>query len=89
MPGGIIIVHSHMRGSVIKSALEPNNSEYRNLVNRFENGGSWYQQRQYTYGSPVAGNGNLCLKLCIANLLCNLCCGGGGLCCGGGPYVRY
>ena len=71
------------------SALEPNNSEYRNLVNRFENGGSWYQQRQYTYGSPVAGNGNLCLKLCIANLLCNLCCGGGGLCCGGSPYAGY
>lgn len=69
------------------SSLEPGNSEYRNLVNRFENGGNWYQQRQYTYGSPVAGNGNLCLKLCIANMLCNLCCGGGGMCCGGAPYT--
>lgn len=70
-------------------ALEPGNRDYQNLVAQFENGGSWYQQRQYTYGSPVSGNGNLCLKLCIANLLCNLCCGGGGLFCGGTPYGRY
>lgn len=70
-------------------ALEPGNRDYQNLVAQFENGGNWYQQRQYTYGSPVSGNGNLCLKLCIANLLCNLCCGGGGLFCGGTPYGRY
>ena len=71
------------------AALEPGNVDYNQLVYQFENGGTWYRQRQYTYGQPyVAGNG-LCLKLCIANLLCNLCCGGGGLCCGGGPYYRY
>lgn len=68
------------------AAMEPGNVDYSNLVNRFENGGSWYQQRQYTYGSPVTGGNGLCLKLCLANLICNLCCGGGGLCCGGGPY---
>lgn len=71
------------------AAMEPDNADYNNLVYRFENGGSWYQQRQYTYGQPyMAGNG-MCLKLCIANLLCNLCCGGGGICCGGSPYYRY
>lgn len=71
------------------AALEPGNSDYSNLVYQFENGGSWYRQKQYTYGQPyVSGNG-LCLKLCIANLVCNLCCGGGGLCCGGSPYYRY
>lgn len=70
-------------------ALEPDNRDYQNLVAQFENGGSWYQQRQYTYGSPVSGNGNLCLKLCLANLFCNLCCGSGGLFCGGTPYGRY
>lgn len=71
------------------SSMEPFNADYRNLVNQFENGGSWYQQRQYTYGQPYSGGNGLCMKLCIANLLCNLCCGGGGLCCGGTPYGRF
>lgn len=70
-------------------ALEPNNSDYSNLVYQFENGGTWYRQRQYTYGHPYAGGSGICLKLCIANMICNLCCGGGGMCCGGGPYYRY
>ncbi len=67
-------------------ALEPGNMEYANLVYHFENGGTWYQQRQYSYGQPYSGGNSLCFKLCLANLFCNLCCGGGGLCCGGGPY---
>lgn len=65
------------------SSLEPGNADYRNLADQLENGGSsWYRQRQYTYGQPYSGGGNLCLRLCIANLICNLCCGGGGVCCG-------
>lgn len=71
------------------AALEPGNSDYSNLVYQFENGGSWYRQRQYTYGQPNIYGNSFCLKLCIANLICNLCCGGGGLCCGGSPYYRY
>lgn len=68
------------------SSLEPGNMDYRNLVYRFENGGMRYQQRQYTYGNPYANGGNMCMRLCIANMLCNICCGGGGLCCGGFPF---
>jgi molecular chaperone DnaJ len=71
------------------AAMEPGNSDYSNLVYQFENGGSWYRQKQYTYGQPASGGSGLCLKICIANLLCNLCCGGGGMCCGGSPYYRY
>ncbi len=71
------------------AALEPGNQDYSNLVYQFENGGTWYRQRQYTYGQPYTGGSGFCLKLCIANLLCNLCCGGGGLCCGGRPYYRF
>lgn len=71
------------------ASLEPGNSDYNNLVYQFENGGSWYRQRQYTYGQPYTGGNGLCLKLCIANLICNLCCGGGGICCGGIPYYRF
>lgn len=63
--------------------LEPENIQYRMLLERMESGGSWYQQRQTMYGYPGSFDSSCCVKLCVANLLCNLCCGGGGLCCGG------
>lgn len=69
--------------------LEPNNSTYRSWQQRLESGGSWYSGRQSQYGMPSTNGNGLCLKLCLANLFCNLCCGGGGLCCGvpmGGRY---
>ena len=70
--------------------LEPDNTQYQMLFQRLQNGGSWYQQRQSTYGYPGSFDTSCCAKLCIANLLCNLCCGGSGLCCGGyggGYYI--
>lgn len=71
------------------AALEPGNREYSNLVYQFENGGAWYSQRQRTYSQPYVSGDSLCMKICLANLICNICCGGGGLCCGGIPYYRY
>lgn len=65
------------------AALEPGNSDYQSLVRHFESGGTWYEQRQAAYGYPAMGGGSICVKLCIANIVCNLCCGGGGMCCGG------
>ncbi|MCL2253664.1 MAG: molecular chaperone DnaJ, partial [Lachnospiraceae bacterium] len=65
------------------NALEPDNMEYRSLLYQLENGGTWYRQRQSTYSKPYSGGSNLCMKLCIANLICNVCCGGG-ICCN--PY---
>lgn len=67
------------------SALEPGNYDYQNLLSRLESGGQWYQQRQSAYGYPNAGNSNMCMKLCLANMLCYTCCGGG-MCC---PGVFY
>lgn len=71
-------------------SLDPGNSQYQNLVDQLEYGGNWYQSRQSPYGQPVNLGNNFCFKLCIANMICNLCCGGGGMCCGGGgigyPY---
>ncbi len=55
-------------------ALEPNNMEYRNLLNQLESGGTWYRERQAAYGYPVMSGGDFCMKLCIANMLCNCCC---------------
>lgn len=64
------------------AALEPDNMDYRRLVAQLESGGQWYQQRQAAYGYPHAGGSNVCMKLCIANLICNFCCGGSGMFCG-------
>ncbi len=69
-------------------AMEPGNRQYQQLYANLQNGGSWYYDQRQSYGSPIGGSGSFCLKLCIANMICNLCCGGGGLCCGGrGPYI--
>jgi len=69
------------------ASMEPSNADYQNLVRQLEMGGNWYQSRQTYYGVPSRGGDGFCMKLCIANMICNLCCGGGGLCCGGGiPY---
>ena len=54
--------------------LDPQNTQYQMLLQRLQNGGSWYQQRQSSYGYPGTFDSSCCVKLCIANLLCNLCC---------------
>lgn len=86
------IAHSGMGNNVAAlehakraSALEPGNADYQSLVRRFESGGSWYEQRQAAYGYPSFGSSDICMKLCIANMICNFCCGGG-MCCGGGYF---
>jgi len=75
-------------------SMEPGNQQYQQLYARLQNGGSWYYGQRQSYGSPAGGSGSFCLKLCLANMLLNLCCGGSGLCCGGnglycgrGPYM--
>lgn len=69
--------------------MEPGNHEYQQLYAQLQNGGNWYQGQRQSYGSGMGGSGSFCMKLCIANLICNVCCGSGGLCCGGMPYGRY
>lgn len=64
-------------------SMEPGNQQYQQLYARLQNGGSWYYGQRQSYGSPAGGSGSFCLKLCLANMLLNLCCGGSGLCCGG------
>jgi len=54
-------------------ALEPDNMEYRQLLQQLEFGGAWYSSMGNTYESPMK-NGNYCAKLCLANLFCNCCC---------------
>ena len=60
--------------------MDPGNIEYAKLLKSLESGGTWYRNRQEPYSSGMDPSG-LCLKLCIANMACNFCCGGGGLYC--------
>lgn len=69
------------------AAMEPSNQQYQQLRQAMESGGMWYQQQQSSYGVPFgAGSSDFCCKLCIANMVCNICCGTGA-CCGGSPYM--
>lgn len=59
--------------------MEPNNMQYQSLKQQLEGGGGWYQQRGTQYGRPTSAADNLCCRLIMLNLMCNLCCGGGGM----------
>lgn len=58
------------------AAMEPDNMVYRQLLQQIENGGQWYQSMGNMYGSPIDGQGDWCMKLCLMNALCSCCCGG-------------
>ena len=71
--------------------MEPNNMQYQMYLNQLQGKGGWYQGQQSMYGFPMRTSGDFCMKLCLANLACNLCYGSG-MCCGGpatggGMYV--
>ncbi len=85
--GNNVIAKEHASTAV---RMQPDNWEYQNLLNRIESGAAWYQERSAPFGGIGSGSGGMCMKLCIANLLCNMCCGGSGMCCGGyGPRGIY
>ena len=60
--------------------MEPDNMQYRMLLQRLEGGGSWYQEQQNPFGGMPSDGSDYCMKLCLANMVCNLCCPGGGIC---------
>ena len=62
-------------------SLEPDNVQYRMLLQRMEGGGTWYQEQQNPFGGMPVDGSDYCMKLCIANMLCGLCCPGGGVFC--------
>lgn len=61
--------------------LEPDNVQYRMLQQQMEGGGTWYQEMQNPFGGMPTGGDDYCIKLCLANLACSLCCPGGGVFC--------
>jgi molecular chaperone DnaJ len=61
--------------------LEPSNMEYRQFMSRLQNGAGWYMDMGQSYGAPDMAGSSFCFKLCLLNIFCNVCCGGGAFCC--------
>lgn len=82
--GNNVTALEHARKAV---SMEPGNLQYKQLLQQLEGGGSWYGSQREFYGGAGSGSNTMCRNICVTYLLCNLCCGGGGLCCGRGiPY---
>ena len=76
--GNNVNAMNHIREAV---RLEPDNMQYRMMLQRMEGGGSWYQEQQNPFGGmPTAGN-DLRMKCLMANLACSCCCPGSGVIC--------
>ena len=64
-------------------AAAPGNERYRQLLLEIQQGAQAYDRRGEGFGfrSVNLGNNGLCMSVCLANVACNLCCGGRFLCC--------
>ena len=64
-------------------AAEPGSERYRQLLMQIQQGAQTYDDVGEGFGFRRVnlGNNNLCMSLCMANIVLNLCCGGRFLCC--------
>lgn len=61
--------------------MEPENLEYVQFLRQLQGAAGWYESQQQPYRMYRTGGADVCLNLCVANLVCNACCGGHVLCC--------
>lgn len=54
-------------------AMDPNNLEYRRLLDQLENPGRAYDAAGSGFGSPNVRYGLCCLGLCVAQMMCYFC----------------
>ena len=71
--GNNVIALEHAKQA---AAMEPGNYQYRQLVQQLEGGGMWYRDMQGPFYEYSSSGSDFCMKLCIANMICNCCCGG-------------
>ena len=60
--------------------MEPDNMQYRMLLQRMEGGGGWYQQQQDPFGGMPTAGGDMC-DACCRTMACAMCWPGGIFCC--------
>ncbi len=56
--------------------LDPNNVQYRRLLQQLESGGEWYQDMGSSYGDIFTMDSGSCSRFCLGLMFCNLCCPG-------------
>lgn len=54
--------------------MEPNNLVYQKLLQQIQSGGNMYNEQSRNYGRPLDMQ-NICFWWCIADTICNCCCG--------------
>ena len=59
-------------------AAAPGDERYRQLLEQIQRGAQTYDTAGEGFGFQrvILGGSNLCMSLCVAKLVCNLCCGG-------------
>ena len=72
--GNNVVALEHAKRAV---ELEPNRMEYQALLQQLQGRGSWYDEMSSPYGGMSVMGNDICCKLCLANLICNVCCCGG------------
>jgi molecular chaperone DnaJ len=54
--------------------MEPDNVDFKNLYAQLFSVSEWYTARGSMYGMNGSSGDGFCMKLCLANIFCNLCC---------------
>lgn len=68
--GNTITALNHAKTAV---QMEPDNAEYRRVLEQIQNGGRAYQQQSQGFGMPAGNMNGICLGLFLSNLCCMLC----------------
>ena len=71
--GNRVTARDHARQAV---SMDPNNLEYRMLLEQLESNSSAYRTRGMQFGMPQALCSNPCVSCIALNLALNCCCGG-------------
>ncbi|MBQ9512946.1 MAG: J domain-containing protein [Lachnospiraceae bacterium] len=72
--GNNVTAREHAKTAV---DMEPYNTYYRDFLTRLNSGGDWYNTQRAPYGGMYTNiDTGFCARLCLMNLVCNMCCGG-------------
>lgn len=82
--GNQVTALSHIKTAV---QMEPNNAQYRQLLNQIQSGGRVFTEQSETFGRTFHSTHSCCWYYIVINLFCMLCGGGG--CCGFRNYGYY
>ena len=69
--GNTMMAQEEMQRAV---QLDPNNSLYHQLLQQYRQAGRTYEQRSQGFNMSAADPSRWCLRLCLVNLFCNICC---------------